>query len=164
MSDLREAARLEFRLYLPGPEPDPFELDYVIGSQSGNARDVPMPTKEVIIGDGPLLVRIRPTHRGRPAKLDGPVTVAFADESLFSAMVGDDGTSVRFEDRGVVGSTDAVISADVRAGTEVVTRDVTLTLQAVEGDADTLDLEIGEQGADDGTGTPPIGPTPETPA
>jgi hypothetical protein len=142
------------------PCDDDGTLDISIGNQTLEPDEEPVViSKDFVIGDGPITLTLQPTHRGRPAKLDGPVEVVIEDESLFSAIVGADGLSVTFEDQGLVGATTAAISADVKLGPEVVTKTLTLGLSAIEGEADELGGSFGDQGG------PPAGPTtPETPA
>ncbi len=131
-------------------------LDIVIGPQIPNGTH-PMQMREFVIGDGPARYTVRPTHRGRPAHLDGPITVEVADPSLFSASVQPDGLSVLFADMGKAGETTATISADVKAGPDVVTKSVTVGLSAVEGSADSLDGDFGDQETPAGP-VPPLSP------
>jgi hypothetical protein len=144
-----------------GPcDDDGAELDLTIGNQVLEPDEEPtMISKDFVIGDGPITLTLTPTHRGRPAKLDGPVEVVIEDESLFRATVGADGLSVTFEDQGLVGATTATIVADVRSGPERVEKTAIIGLNAIEGEADELGGSFGDQGG------PPAGPTtPETPA
>lgn len=115
-------------------------------------------SKEVIIGDGSFVVKVTPTYKGRPASLDGPPTVEVADPALFTFEVQPDGTSIRFRDQGVEGITEATISADVKAGEEVLTRSTSLMLVAVNPTADTLGLDIGEQEPEEPPSGEPGGP------
>jgi hypothetical protein len=147
----------------PGDGPE--ELDVVSGPQlsPSSPGESPMQSREFVIGDGPALYTVRPTHKGRPAQLDGPITVVVADPALFDATVQPDGLSVLFQDKGVEGQTTAMISADVRLGPDVEAKSVELGLSAVPGVVDSLEGDFGDQQAPPTETLPPEPPPTATP-
>src|SRR5207253_2529370 len=88
-------------------------LDLTIGNQYLESEEGPMISKEFVIGDGPAIFTVRPTHKGMPATLDSPVTVEVADPAMFSATVLPDGLRISFDPLGPAGSTTATIKANV---------------------------------------------------
>jgi hypothetical protein len=146
---------------------DEIDLDISIGNQSLKSEEPAMISKDLVKGDGPCSFTVRPTHRGRPVKLDGPVTVEVADPTLVSAAVEPDGVTVMFEDvaEGPLGATTATISGDTRQGPEVITKTVIVGLNVVAAESDTDELpgDFGDQGGGTPAPTEPMPPT-ETPS
>lgn len=145
---------------------DDFDLGLHLGAPSRKDQTVAIDV-EMVNGEGPRVIRVNPTYKGRPADLDGPVVFEVANPELVVAEVLPDGRSIRIEDREVgsmTGVTEGLIDADVRSGPVVVRRTTVVTFTVRNPDADTLSLDVGPQeppmepatdGTTDGTGAAP---------